>query len=58
MNRPTDTRRAYTDALISRLRRLYVEQQVPPGQHKPMTFETLRQLCRYVLAEGYGKDAD
>jgi hypothetical protein len=59
MESPTRARRTYSDEIISRLRRLYIEQTIPPGpesdEARPMTFQMLRKLCQYVIAEGYGE---
>lgn len=56
MEIPTGARRAYSDQIISRLRRQYVEQCATPGPNgAPLTFQKLRQLCQYVIAEGYGE---
>jgi hypothetical protein len=59
MELPTRAHRAYSDAIISRLRRRYVEQDAVPGPGPyaatPMTFQLLRKLCQHVVAEGYGE---
>lgn len=56
MDTPTGAQRAYSDQIISRLRRQYVEQRPLPGPNgEPLTFQKLRQLCQCVLSEGYGE---
>jgi hypothetical protein len=55
MDTRTDERRAYVEALLNRLRRLYVERVQLPGDGKGFSFELLQRLCYYVTSEGYGE---
>lgn len=54
MDTRTDEQRAYLEALLNRLRRLYVERVQLPGDGKTLSFELLQRLCSYVTSEGYG----
>jgi hypothetical protein len=55
MDTRTDEQRAYVEALLNRLRRLYVERAELPGEGELLSFEVLQQLCRYIVSEGYGE---
>ncbi len=55
MDTRTDERRAYVEALLNRLRRLYVERAQLPGGGKTLSFELLQRLYSYVNTEGYGE---
>lgn len=59
MSARTENNRLYVEALLNRLRRLYVERAKIPGQPKTMTFDQLQRLCMYVTTEGYAqKDSE
>lgn len=56
MDHDSEARRVFVEAILNRLRRHYVEQTpLPDSETETLTFETLRRLCEYVLAEGYGE---
>ena len=55
MDTRTDEQRAYIEALLNRLRRLYVERAEMPGEGEILSFEVLQNLCRQVVSEGYGE---
>jgi len=55
MDTRTDARRAYVEALLNRLRRLYVERVQLPGDGKRFSFELLQRLCYSIASEGYGE---
>ena len=55
MDTRTDEQRAYIEALLNRLRRLYVERAEMPGEGEILSFEVLQKLCRHVVSEGYGE---
>jgi hypothetical protein len=55
MDTRTDEQRAYVEALLNRLRRLYVERAEMPGEGEILSFDMLQQLCRHIVGEGYGE---
>ena len=55
MDTRTDEKRAYVEALLNRLRRLYVERAQMSDEGEILSFEVLQQLCRQIVSEGYGE---
>jgi len=53
----TNTRRAFVEAIMNRLRRHYAEQTPLPGSEDTQTLSLaqLQRLYRYVMSEGYGE---
>jgi len=49
-----DARRAYVEALLSRLRRQYAE-RVPLPSGAPLSLALLQRLFRKIISEGYGE---
>ena len=56
MNNETDTRRAYVEAIMNRLRRHYAERIALPGREdETLSLQMLQRLYRHVMSEGYGE---
>jgi hypothetical protein len=59
MDTETENRRAYVEALITRLRRHYAERVPIPDRHEheeeSISLQMLQRLYRYVTSEGYGE---
>ncbi|MBC8162701.1 MAG: hypothetical protein H7Z42_15935 [Roseiflexaceae bacterium] len=55
MNNETETRRAYVEAIMNRLRRHYAERTPLPGREdETLSLQMLQRLYRNVMSEGYG----
>ena len=57
MQTQTDTRRAFVQAIMNRLRRHYVERTPLPNHDdgETLSLALLQRLYRYVMSEGYGE---
>lgn len=59
MNTETDARRAYVEAIMSRLRRQYAERTPLPVRQEEgsqtLSLQMLQRLYRHVMSEGYGE---
>ncbi|MBK9714455.1 MAG: hypothetical protein IPO81_24570 [Kouleothrix sp.] len=59
MNTETDARRAYVEAIMSRLRRHYAERTPLPVRREEgsqtLSLQMLQRLYRHVMSEGYGE---
>lgn len=55
-NNETDTRRAYVEAIMNRLRRHYADRTALPGREdETLSLQMLQRLYRNVMSEGYGE---
>jgi hypothetical protein len=57
MQTQADTRRAYVQAIMNRLRRHYAERTPLPDcdDGETLSLALLQRLYRYVMSEGYGE---
>ena len=56
MNTETDERRAYIEAIMSRLRKHYAERTpLPDREEEVLSLQMLQRLYRHVMNEGYGE---
>jgi hypothetical protein len=57
MQTQADTRRAFVQAIMNRLRRHYAERTPLPDRDdgEALSLALLQRLYRYVMSEGYGE---
>ena len=57
MNTETEKRRAYVEALLSRLQRQYAERTPLPAHDdgESLSLALLQRLYRHIMSEGYGE---
>ncbi|HEU5100253.1 MAG TPA: hypothetical protein VFU22_14595 [Roseiflexaceae bacterium] len=56
MQTQADTRRAYVQAIMNRLRQHYAERTpLPDRDAETLSLALLQRLYRYVMSEGYGE---